>query len=135
MTVSGTSLEGLFPEDCMYAQYASVLSTSDSLITPVLHEVIFDWVVQGIEHGGDQPTLRILENPVGGAAGIEYHMNGMAGSRLTVYDMAGRAVRSYGPEAPGAGTVSIQGLPPGVYTVVMHCGSETLTEKFVQLER
>ncbi len=135
ITVSGTSLEGLFPEDCMYAQYATALSTSDQSVTPALHELIFDWVVQGIEHGGDQPLLRILENPVNGAAGIEYHMNGVAGSRLTVYDMTGRTVRSYGPEAPGTGTLCIQGLPPGVYTVVMHCGSETLTDKFVQLER
>ena len=137
ITVSGSSLHGLFPQNCQYLQYMAVLESSDPTSTPILHDVTFDWVVMGIggEEATAQPVLWIGENPVRNTAAIHYAVTGTGASSLSVYDMAGRTVRSYTPESPGEGTAFIYGLPAGIYTVILYDGSDMLSEQFVQLNR
>gem|GEM_PF-2742064 len=137
LTVSGSTLQGLFPQNCQYLQYMAVLETTDPTATPVLHDVTFDWVVMGIsdEESTDEPVLRIVENPVRSTAAIYYAVTGTGASSLEVFDMAGRTVRSYTPESPGEGTAFIHGLPAGIYTVILYNDSDMLTEQFVQLGR
>ena len=137
ITVSGTTLQGLFPQNCQYLQYMAILESSDPSNTPILHDVTFDWVVLGIsgEAGTDEPVLMIRENPVRNTAAIHYAVTGTETSSLSIYDMAGRTVRSYTTESPGEGTAFIHGLPAGIYTVILYDDSEMLREQFVQLGR
>lgn len=135
LTVSGSSLQGLFPGNSQYMQYMAVLESEDPQVTPVLHDVVFDWVVMGIasENPPAGPALFMLENPVRNTASLHYAVSGFEKAELTVYDVSGRVVRHYAPDAPEEGTVFIRGLPAGIYTAILHNGESVITERFVQL--
>lgn len=78
-----------------------------------------------------------VPNPFRSVSRISYTLRNAGPVSLAVYDVRGRPVRRLADEVRGAGvhqtTVDGQGLPAGVYTLVLEANGETRSQKLVFL--
>jgi hypothetical protein len=81
------------------------------------------------------PFVRVVVNPVVGAARFTYMMPQAGGARLGIYDVTGRSVRTVGLDARPAGiqcvSIPASGLPAGTYMARVSVNGVSATCRFV----
>jgi len=91
---------------------------------------------EGVVAGG-RMALRIYPNPVQGAASVAYLLPHAAAVQLSLYDVAGRRVRSLERGVESAGwhqlSVDLRGLPSGVYWYRLRAGAREGNRRIVVL--
>ncbi|MCD4774769.1 MAG: T9SS type A sorting domain-containing protein [Candidatus Aegiribacteria sp.] len=137
LTTSCT-LEGILTDEDLYFQYRAILTTTDSLSTPVLQDVTVAWLPYiGTEEaeGASFVLHGARPNPILGTAVLVFTMLVDSGVKLTVYDLTGRVVHSINGEyEPGVYEVILDGLASGVYLIRMTSEEFTATQQFVVIE-
>ena len=132
------TLEGILADEDNYFQYRAILNTTDSLITPVLHDVTVTWNLTGIEvESGAKPyaLYGACPNPATDQAALVFSLSVDSRVELAVYDLTGRMVQSISVEyEPGVHEVILDGLACGVYLVRMTSEEFTATHHFVVIE-
>ncbi len=79
-------------------------------------------------------SMSVGPNPAAGAFTVELGLGIMRDCRLDVYSLDGRLVESVWSGMTDAGSFSAGGsLPPGVYSVVLRSGSDTVRRSVVRL--
>jgi hypothetical protein len=132
-------LHGILMDNTSYFQYRAVLAATDPDSAPVLNEVSVTWTSLGTG-GGDTPAsftlLPVSPNPSAGAPIVEFGLAVAGSVEISVFDIAGRMVRSIAPSENQAGWHSIQlgELSPGVYFVRLRVGDSEGTQRFVTVE-
>ena len=136
------TLEGILTDEDCYFQYRVILSTTDSLLTPVLQDVTVDWVpFTGTQEGSEEEVALFAlygaqPNPALGHATLVFSLPVDSGVELTVYDLTGRVVYSVNEEySTGVHEVILEGLASGVYMVRMTSEELTATRQFVMIEK
>jgi hypothetical protein len=133
------SLHGLLPDNTSYFQYRAVLRTTNTAVSPVLHEVTVTWTPLVIA-GGDAPAafelLPVTPNPSNGQPSIEFGLPAPGFVEISVFDVAGRLVQSIPPSEyqPGWHGVQLGELGVGIYFVRARAGEFEATESFVVIE-
>jgi hypothetical protein len=84
--------------------------------------------IPGSGEPGDGARLAVLSNPSTGSVSLQAPFGG----ELAVYDLSGRERFETGAIA-GQNTLDLSGLPAGVYTVVLTCGTEALSARLTVL--
>lgn len=88
-------------------------------------------------------NLLSYPNPFNSAVTLRYSCPGSASISLTIYDLRGRAIRSFSRSNPGGGSgaftwdgTDLQGAPvaSGIYLCRIHAMNQTLTDKIVLLK-
>jgi hypothetical protein len=129
--VSGTDLTGVLDEMDCYFQYKALLfsSTAD---TPLLEDVTVTWNELGVEPQGESgspaPGLYPCGNPSSGRIIASFIPPGGERTRIILFDLAGRVLRSESFEENVCGTVTVEDLPSGLYCLMMRTGSARFTE-------
>lgn len=127
ITTSGTDLTGILGPDDYYFQYKALLC-SNTLETPVLEDVTVTWTSMATEGQGSAslptPGLYPASNPSRGSVTVSFVPRAGAGAEITLFDLAGRVLRtrSYGRDV--CGSFTFDNLPAGIYCTVMHSGPE-----------
>ena len=135
------SLSGILPDQTSYFQYRTILTSTDSLSTPVLHDLTVDWLPHtGTQEGASGETviyalLGAQPNPALGYAILVFSLAVDSKMELTVYDLSGRVVYSISDEyETGVFEVILDDLASGVYLIRMTAGDFTATRQFVVIE-
>ncbi len=119
-----------------YVQYKVEMSTTDSLSSPILHDISFYWDPSGISDSGDNssPLVLCLENPA--SSGSVFLSVAEKCSSLQVEivlsNIAGRIIDSY-PAAEAGVTVTFDQLPAGAYLIKATSGCQESTCKVLVL--
>ncbi len=127
ITTSGTDLTGILGPDDEFFQYKALLC-SNTLDTPVLEDVTVTWTSLGTEEHGSSglpsPGLYPASNPSRGSVTVSFIPSAGAGAEITLFDLAGRVLRtrSYGRDV--CGSFTFDNLPAGIYCTVMRSGSK-----------
>lgn len=131
-------LEGILADEDRYFQYMAILTTTDSLLTPILHDVTVGWQpFRGTQEGsaGEVTSYALYgaqPNPALGYATLVFSLPVDSRAELTVYDLTGRVIHSISGEyEPGVHEVMLDGLACGMYMVRMTSGEFTATQHFV----
>ena len=132
------TLEGILADEDLYFQYRAILTTTDSLSTPVLQDVTVVWLpYMGTEEaeGASFVLHGARPNPVLGTAVLVYTLLVDSGAELIVYDLTGRVVYSVdGEYETGVHEVILNDLASGMYMVRMTSGEFTATCQFVVID-
>ncbi len=134
------ALEGILDDEDNFFQYRVILNTTDSLLTPVLHDVTINWQpFTGTQEGSTEAVALALygaqPNPACGFATLVFELPVDTSVELTVYDLTGRAVRFICDQYEGGmHQVRVEDLACGVYIVRMVSEDHTLIRQFVVLE-
>ncbi len=133
---SPCNLAGILTEGNRYFQYRAILTTADSLLTPVLHDVTVEWLpytgIQGGSAGEVAALYGARPNPTLGNATLVFSLPVDSWAELTVYDLTGRVVHSISDEyEPGVHEVILDDLACGVYLIRMTSEEFTATQHFV----
>jgi hypothetical protein len=115
------TLEGILTDEDLYFQYRAILTTTDSLSTPVLQDVTVVWLQYiGTEEaeGASFVLHGAMPNPVLGTAVLVFTLLVDSGAELTVYDLTGRVLYSINGEySTGVHELILDGLASGVYLI------------------
>ena len=136
---SPCSLSGILTDGEQYVQYKVIFETSDTDITPILHEVMLTWDPLGIP-GDIVPNsfelLPFYPNPSRGTLSVRFGLPEASSVELFVFDVSGRLIESV-PSAEystGYQSVYLEELSPGIYFYRMISGDFTETQRFVVIE-
>ncbi|MCK5116841.1 MAG: T9SS type A sorting domain-containing protein [Candidatus Aegiribacteria sp.] len=129
------TLEGILTDEDLYFQYRAILTTTDSLSTPVLQDVTVVWLPYiGTEEaeGASFVLHGARPNPVLGTAVLVFTLFVDSWTELTVYDLTGRVLYSINGEyRTGVHELILDGLASGVYLIRMTSNEFTDTRQFV----
>ncbi|RKZ08353.1 hypothetical protein DRQ25_09260, partial [Candidatus Fermentibacteria bacterium] len=132
------SLSGYLNDNHQYFQYKVILNTTDSLSTPVLHDVGVTWNHVGIE---GEPGIEsfvlygAIPNPAHARTMLFFSIPEDSQIDLTVYELTGRLVISTNREyTAGVHEITLNDLINGVYLIRMTAGKFTETQRFVVIE-
>lgn len=132
------SLEGIVNDGDSLFQYKVILISEDSVSRPVFHDVTVAWNptgIEGVENGSTYALYGAQPNPAAGKAVVVFYLPHASYANITVYDLAGRIVRSVSSEfESGMHEVTTEGMDTGVYLVRMVSGDFTATNRFVLIE-
>ena len=135
------TLSGILFDEDNYFQYRVILNTTDSLLSPVLHDVTVDWQLytDTEEESEIEITTLVLygasPNPVTGTAVLSFSLPVDSRVELTVFDLSGRTVHATCEEfCSGVHEVFVNDLASGVYLVRLNSGELTETRHFVVIE-
>ena len=135
------TLEGILADEDRYFQYRAILTTTDLLSTPVLHDVTVGWQpFTGTQEGsaGEVASFALYgarPNPAPGHATLFFSLPVDSRAELTIYDLTGRVVHSVSGEyEPGVHEVILDNLACGVYMIRMTSEEFTATKQFVVIE-
>ncbi len=128
-----------------YVQYEVILDTADPANSPILDRVSFGPALTAVESGPfpqDARTLNVGPNPFNPQATLSFGLPVDQPVRLTVFDIAGRRVRSLADAVFPAGTHSLnwdgsddggRALASGMYWVLLETPGNRETRKLVLL--
>ncbi|MBN1435145.1 T9SS type A sorting domain-containing protein [Candidatus Fermentibacterales bacterium] len=133
------SLEPILDDHDGYFQYKAILCSSDSMVTPVLHEVGIQWDALGVEDEAGLSAgslLPFFPNPTVGSPLVRFELIEASGVKILVYDVTGRLVTEadVGERSAGSHCVQLVELADGVYVCRMSCGDFTATQRFVVID-
>jgi hypothetical protein len=135
------TLEGLLADESNYFQYRAILTSTDPLSTPTLHDVTVGWQpFTGTQEGsaGEIAEFALYgaqPNPALGHAALVFALPVNSWAELIVYDLTGRVVHSItGEYEPGLHEVILDGLASGMYMVRMTSEEFMATRQFVVIE-
>ncbi len=135
---SPCTLTGILTDEDSLFQYRAILTTTDSLYSPELHDVTVDWVpfTSTQEEAAGEVTKFALfgaqPNPTFGHATLVFSMPVDSKVELIVYDLAGRIVHSVSGEYEmGVHEVILDDLTSGIYVVRMTSDEFTEAQHFV----
>jgi hypothetical protein len=138
---SSCSLEGILADSADFIQYRAVLSTTDLLLSPILHDVTVEWCPYTGTHedpgigSTEFKLLGAVPNPALGHAAVSFSMPVDSWVELKVFDLAGRIVRQIdGEYNSGVHEVLFDGISSGVYLVRMTSSEFTATRRFVLMD-
>lgn len=134
-----------------FVQYRASLSSTNTEVTPVLHDVSFECstvssVTQGLDLTGPRPFVVVRPNPAGTYTEFELRIGagnvapGSTRVELSIHDLQGRLVRLLEGGIPTAESWRVgwdlldargQRVPPGLYFYRLNAGSARHTGKFV----
>lgn len=131
------SLQGILDENDSYFQYRAILSTSNTEVTPTLHDVSLNWDPLGFEEQGCFETLLpISPNPASGNVAIRFVLENTSDVRIDIFDMAGRRVDCLEEEdlLEGIHVFETRILNSGIYICRMIARNLTAAKRFVVIE-
>ncbi len=135
------TLEGILADEANYFQYRAILTTTDPLSTPTLHDVNVGWQpFTGTQEGSAGEVAQFAlygaqPNPALGHASLVFALPVNSRAELTVYDLSGRVVHSItGEYEPGLHEVILDGLASGMYMIRLTSEGFTVTRQFVVIE-
>ena len=135
------TLEGILSDEDNYFQYRVILNSTDSLLSPVFHDVTVDWqLFTGTEEESEIEISTFAlygasPNPVVGTAVLGFSLPADSRVELTVFDLTGRTVHALSEEfCSGIHEVPVNDLACGVYLVRLTSGELTETRHFVVIE-
>jgi len=135
------TLEGILSDEDNYFQYRLILSTTDSFLSPVLHDVAVGWEPFTGTHEGSRVEVSTYSlygaqpNPALGHATLVFSLPVDSKAELTVYDLTGRVVYSInGVYSTGVHEVILEGLASGVYMALMTSEEFVATLQFVVID-
>lgn len=123
ISVSGTSLTGIFGVDDFYIQYKVILETINSDSTCTLYDVDFSYIVlTGIESPSEDDVtefnLYLLNpNPALGSADIVFAVPENSNVSIGIYNLSGRLISTVADSefSPGIYSIPIDDIEPGIY--------------------
>ena len=142
-TLSGPcTLEGILADEDNYFQYRAILTTTNPLVSPVLHDVAIDWQpFNGTQEGsaGEVATFALFgaqPNPASAYVRIGFAVPEMSHVVLSIYDLIGRlsVVLVQDEYLAGFHQVQLDELAPGIYFCRMVSGEFIATKRFVVIE-
>ena len=135
------TLEGILADEDNYIQYRVILSTTDSFLSPVLHDVAVVWQPFTGTHEGSGVEVFTYSlygaqpNPALGHATLVFSLPVDSKAELRVYDLTGRVVYSInGVYSTGVHEVILEGLASGVYMALMTSEEFAATLQFVVID-
>jgi len=136
--LSPCSLNGILNDQDRYFQYNVILNTTDTLLSPVLHDVTVTWNPVNTEGSSGIESNSLIgarPNPALGYAVLIFSLQVDSQVELTVYDLAGRIVH-YLDNMYNAGIheLTLNNLVSGVYLIRMTSEEFTETRSFVLIE-
>lgn len=135
------SLQGILTDGHRYVQYRAILLSEATDTTCILLDVTLNWNPLGMSEDPEGTTSALLlpfrRNPSVNTAVIHYRSGGDHPVELQVFDIAGRMVWEYSDQtgAPGLKQISVNGLPPGVYSCRLLSGGSDQISRFVLVDR
>ncbi len=141
ITVSGTSLTGIFGVDDFYIQYKAILETINSDSTSTLNDVNFSYtVLTGIEsRSGDAVTefnlYPLNPNPAFGSADVVFAVPENSNVSIGIYNLSGRLISTVADSefSPGIHSILIDDIEPGIYFCRMEAEEFIDTQRMVML--
>jgi len=142
-TLSGPcSLEGILADEDNYFQYRAILTTTDPLFSPQLHDVTVGWQpFNGTQEGsaGEVASFALSgaqPNPAFGSARISFAVPEMSPVEFSIYDLTGRlaVVPIQNEYMAGYHQVQLEELAPGIYFCRMVSGEFAVMQRFVVIE-
>jgi len=136
------TLEGILADEDNYFQYRVILTTTDPLISPELHDVTVGWQpFNGTQEGSVEEVASFAlfgaqPNPASGSVSIGFAVPEMSPVELSTYDLTGRLVSTTAQEeyTLGVHQVQVGELAPGIYFCRIVSGEFTATQRFVVIE-
>ena len=133
-----SQLAGVLEDSSSFVQYTLVLRTSDSSVTPCLHDITISWMGVGVSRQnlpmpGCEALLRVVPNPARSSVAARVHTPCAGMISVDVFDMAGRRIRSAGVLDVDAGETNIPlgDLPAGVYVCRVRFQEVEASSRFV----
>jgi len=142
-TLSGPcTLEGILADEDNYFQYRAILTTTDPLFSPELHDVTVGWQpFNGTQEGSVAEVVSFAlfgaqPNPAFGSARISFAVPEMSPVEFSIYGLTGRVTVVLAQDEYIAGNHQVQlgELAPGIYFCRMVSGEFTATQRFVVIE-
>ncbi len=135
------TLQGILADEDNYFQYRVILNSTDSLLSPVFHDVTVDWqLYTGTEEEFESEISTFAlygasPNPVVGTAVLCFLLPVDSRVKLSVFDLTGRIIHESIEEfGSGMQEVTVKDLTCGVYLVRLTSGELTETRHFVVIE-
>ncbi len=135
-----TPLAGILADSTRYLQYKIILETSDSSVSPELHEVAFSFtLITGAEENESGEvsswSLSVSENPSDGFFSAQVSVPEAGSIKLSLYDVSGRVVAQTSQEFPaGSHSINFAELAQGVYFCTMRAGDFAATDRIVVID-